>query len=156
MFCETFNLCLKKVRYRVFLGRRRRTEFASHSCNTLLPPPPQSQWSPSLVLDTYRAWRFLFQPYTHTPCSTTQLTLWVAWSDVLVRVRTKSWSLGLFPEGPCVCGLPDVEGCSGREDQEKEEGGGETHPVHQAPCQGTEHQLPHHLQSGQETVVGGL
>lgn len=51
---------------------------------------------------------------------------------------------------------PHVQGRSSREGEEEEEGNLETKPVHHASGQSAEHQLPQHLESGQETVVGRL
>lgn len=55
-------------------------------------------------------------------------------------------------EGSC----PHVQRRSSRQGEEEEEGYLETKPIHQHTGKSTEHQLPQHLQSGQETVVGGL
>lgn len=49
-----------------------------------------------------------------------------------------------------------MQGRPGGEGQEEEEGNLETKPIHHASGQSAEHQLPQHLQSRQETVVGRL
>lgn len=70
-------------------------------------------------------------------------------------------SLGLFfelvlPESTGEGSRPHVQGCPGREGEEEEVGNLETKPIHQTSSQSAECQLPQHLQSGQEAVVGRL
>lgn len=70
-------------------------------------------------------------------------------------------SLGLFfelvfPESPGEGGRPHMQGRPSRQGEEEEEGNLESEPIYQASSQRAERQLPQHLQSGQETVVGGL
>lgn len=62
----------------------------------------------------------------------------------------------MFPESPGEGGRPHMQGCAGGEGEEEEEGNLKTKPIHHASSQSAEHQLPQHLQSGQETVVGRL
>lgn len=49
-----------------------------------------------------------------------------------------------------------MQGRASRQGEEEEEGNLESEPVHQASSQRAERQLAQNLQSGQETVVGGL
>lgn len=49
-----------------------------------------------------------------------------------------------------------MQGRPGGEREEEEEGNLETEPIHHAAGECAERQLPQHLQSRQETVVGGL
>ena len=49
-----------------------------------------------------------------------------------------------------------MQGRPGREGEEEEEGDLEPKPIHHASSQSAERQLPQHLQSRQETVVGRL
>lgn len=49
-----------------------------------------------------------------------------------------------------------MQGRPSRQGEEEEEGNLESEPIYQASSQRAERQLPQHLQSGQETVVGGL
>lgn len=70
-------------------------------------------------------------------------------------------SLGLFfelvfPESPGEGGRPHMQGRPSRQGEEEEEGNLESEPIYQASSQRAKRQLPQHLQSGQETVVGGL
>lgn len=70
-------------------------------------------------------------------------------------------SLGLFfelvfPESTSEGSRPHMQCCPGGEGEEEEEGHLETKPIHHASGQSAEHQLPQHLQSCQETVVGRL
>lgn len=70
-------------------------------------------------------------------------------------------SLGLFfelvfPESPGEGGRPHMQGRPSRQGEEEEEGNLESEPIDQASGQRAKRQLAQHLQSGQETVVGGL
>lgn len=67
-----------------------------------------------------------------------------------------SFGLLVFPKSTGEGSCPHVQGRSGREGEEEEEGNLETKPIHQASGQSAEHQLPQHLESSQETVVGRL
>lgn len=49
-----------------------------------------------------------------------------------------------------------MQGRRGGEGEEEEEGNLETKQIYHASCQGAERQLPEHLQSRQEAVVGRL
>lgn len=49
-----------------------------------------------------------------------------------------------------------MQGRPSRQGEEEEEGNLESEPIYQASSQRAKRQLPQHLQSGQETVVGGL
>lgn len=49
-----------------------------------------------------------------------------------------------------------MQGRPSRQGEEEEEGNLESEPVYQASSQRAKRQLPQHLQSGKETVVGGL
>lgn len=62
----------------------------------------------------------------------------------------------MLPESTGEGSCPHMQRRSSRQGEEEEEGYLETKPIHQHTSKSTEHQLPQHLQSGQETVVGGL
>lgn len=49
-----------------------------------------------------------------------------------------------------------MQGRPSRQGEEEEESNLESEPIYQASSQRAKRQLPQHLQSGQETVVGGL
>lgn len=70
-------------------------------------------------------------------------------------------SLGLFfvlvfPESTSEGGRPHMQSCPGWEREKEEEGNLKTKPIYHASSQSAEGQLPQHLQSRQETVVGRL
>lgn len=70
-------------------------------------------------------------------------------------------SLGLFfklvfPESTSEGSRPHMQSRASGEREKEEEGNLETKPIHHTSGQSAERQLPQHLQSRQETVVGRL